>query len=57
MNMCIEYITGSDIEEGCAAEIFGENISINEVARICGTIPYEILTSVPARVKRVFYRE
>jgi alanine racemase len=57
MDMCMADITGSDIEEGCAAEIFGENISINEVARICGTIPYEILTSVPARVKRVFYRE
>ena len=34
-----------------------QNISINELARQCETIPYEILTSVPHRVKRIFFRE
>lgn len=57
MDMCMADITDSDIDEGCEAEIFGENITIGEIARLCGTIPYEILTSIPARVKRVFYRE
>ncbi|HAM10069.1 MAG TPA: hypothetical protein DCP74_07295, partial [Bacteroidales bacterium] len=50
-------ITGVEAIEGDTAEIFGENISINEIAAICETIPYEILTSIPGRVKRVFYRE
>lgn len=57
MDMCMVDITGSDIREGDEAEIFGGNISISEIAGLCGTIPYEILTSVPGRVKRVFYRE
>jgi alanine racemase len=57
MDMCMADITGLDAESGDEAEIFGENISINEIAEICQTIPYEILTSIPGRVKRVFYRE
>lgn len=57
MDMCMVDITGLDAVPGDEAEIFGENISINEIAEICQTIPYEILTSIPGRVKRVFYRE
>jgi alanine racemase len=57
MDMCMADITGLEAEEGDEAEIFGENISIDELAVKCGTIPYEILTSIPGRVKRVFYRE
>ncbi len=57
MDMCMADITGTDAVEGDEAEIFGENIPVNEIAEICETIPYEILTSIPERVKRVFYRE
>ncbi len=57
MDMCMADITGSNAGEGDEAEIFGQNISINELADQCGTIPYEILTSIPGRVKRVFFRE
>ncbi|MBK7479008.1 MAG: hypothetical protein IPI69_04220 [Bacteroidales bacterium] len=32
----------------------GPNIPIAEIAARCGTIPYEVLTSIPSRVKRVF---
>ncbi|HRR16769.1 MAG TPA: alanine racemase C-terminal domain-containing protein, partial [Bacteroidales bacterium] len=46
-----------DASEGDEVEIFGEHISVEDLARIIDTIPYEILTSVPPRVKRVFYRE
>ncbi|MBK9391712.1 MAG: bifunctional UDP-N-acetylmuramoyl-tripeptide:D-alanyl-D-alanine ligase/alanine racemase [Bacteroidetes bacterium] len=56
MDMCMADITGVDAQAGDEAEIFGENISINEIAEICETIPYEILTSIPERVKRVFFR-
>lgn len=57
MDMCMADITGLNAYEGDEAEIFGENISIDELAEKCQTIPYEILTSIPARVKRVFFRE
>jgi alanine racemase len=57
MDMCMVDITGIDANAGDEAEIFGENIHIDELAAKCQTIPYEILTSIPSRVKRVFYRE
>ena len=57
MDMCMADITGLDAGPGDEAEIFGEKISIDEIAEICQTIPYEILTSIPRRVKRIFYRE
>jgi alanine racemase len=57
MDMCMADITGLSAEAGDEAEIFGDNISIGEIAKKCQTIPYEILTSIPTRVKRVFFRE
>lgn len=57
MDMCMADVTGTGAEEGDEAEIFGSNISIEELAGKCNTIPYEILTSIPGRVKRVFLRE
>jgi len=56
MDMCMADVTGTGAMEGDVAEIFGTNITVEEVARVCNTIPYEILTSVPERVKRVFTR-
>jgi Alr-MurF fusion protein len=56
MDMCMADITGLNAKEGDEAEIFGLNITVEEMAEKCGTIPYEILTSIPARVKRVFHR-
>jgi carbohydrate diacid regulator len=38
-------------------EIFGDNIPVVELADKLDTIPYEILTSISTRVKRVYYRE
>ncbi len=57
MDMCMADVTGLNAKEGDEAEIFGDNITIGEMADKCGTIPYEILTSIPGRVKRVFFRE
>jgi alanine racemase len=54
MDMCMADVTDIEAQTGDEAEVFGENISINEVAEICETIPYEILTSISGRVKRVF---
>jgi Alr-MurF fusion protein len=57
MDMCMADITSLKASAGDEAEIFGNNISVEEIALICETIPYEILTSIPSRVKRVFYRQ
>jgi alanine racemase len=57
MDMCMVDITGIDAMEGDEAILFGEGIPITELAGILETIPYEILTSISARVNRVFIKE
>ncbi len=57
MDMCMIDISGTDLKPGDVVEIFGDNISINEVADTCNTIPYEILTAIHPRVKRIFLYE
>ena len=57
MDMCMVDITGLEAVTGDEAEIFGENIDIGEVAGLCQTIPYEILTSITRRERRIFYHE
>jgi Alr-MurF fusion protein len=56
MDMCMVDVTSINASAGDDAEIFGENIPVDEMAEKCETIPYEILTSIPSRVKRVFFR-
>jgi alanine racemase len=46
-----------NVQEGDEVEIFGKNISVQQVAKWCDTIPYEILTSVNQRVKRIYVEE
>ncbi len=57
MDMLMVDISGIDCKEGDSVIIFGENPNVNFIAESIKTIPYEILTSVSHRVKRVFYRE
>ncbi len=57
MDMCMLDITGTQACEGDSVEIFGDNITVAEVASVCGTIPYDVVTSIPPRVRRVLYRE
>jgi alanine racemase len=57
MDMCMVDITGTGLKAGDEAEIFGDNISIDDVAAVCDTIPYEILAGIPSRVKRIFLYE
>ena len=57
MDMMMVNVTGIDCKEGDRAIIFGESPSVTEIAEALGTIPYEILTSISQRVKRVFYKE
>jgi alanine racemase len=55
MDMCMVDITDVPAEEGDEVIVFGKQHPISEMAGQMGTIPYEILTSVSERVKRVFY--
>jgi alanine racemase len=57
MDICMVDITGVKAEEGDEAILFGEQITISELADKLQTIPYEILTSISPRVKRVYYKE
>lgn len=57
MDICMIDVTDAQCKVGDAVEIFGENITVMELADKLGTIPYEILTSISQRVKRVYYRE
>lgn len=57
MDMMMVNITGIDCREGDTAIVFGTAPTVIEMAEAIGTIPYEILTSISQRVKRVFYRE
>ena len=57
MDMCMIDVTGLDVQSGDEAEVFGANISIDEIASQCNTIAYEILTSIPPRVKRIYVNE
>lgn len=56
MDMCMIDVTGLDVEVGDTVTIFGEDPTIVELAGILGTIPYEIITSVPRRIDRVVIR-
>jgi len=57
MDMLMVDITGIDCREGDTAIIFGNSPNVVEMAQALGTIPYEILTSISQRVKRVFFKE
>ena len=57
MDLVIIDITGIQAKEGDVVEIFGDNLTINEVAGWLKTIPYEVLTSVSRRVKRIYFQE
>ncbi len=60
-NICMDMLmvdcSEINCKEGDEVEIFGENPTVIKMAEALNTIPYEILTSVSQRVKRVFYRE
>lgn len=57
MDQCMVDVTGADAKIGDKVEIFGENAPIERLSDTLGTIPYEILTSVSPRVKRIYFRE
>lgn len=57
MDMLMVDVTEIECKEGDSVVIFGESPTVTYMAEQLKTIPYEILTSISQRVKRVFYRE
>ncbi|MCG8476607.1 MAG: bifunctional UDP-N-acetylmuramoyl-tripeptide:D-alanyl-D-alanine ligase/alanine racemase [Cytophagales bacterium] len=57
MDMTMVDVTGLDVQEGDEVIIFDDEITVSKLAERLGTIPYEILTSIGQRVKRVFVSE
>lgn len=58
MDMTMLDITDTvGVNEGDDVVIFGKELPVQEVARWAGTIPYEVMTAVSQRVKRVYYYE
>ena len=56
MDMSMLDITGVPAQVGDTVTIFGEDPTISELAAVLDTIPYEIITSVPRRIKRIIVR-
>ena len=60
-NICMDVamIDVTDIEccEGDSVEIFGEHLPVSVLSDAIGTIPYEVMTSISNRVKRIYYQE
>ena len=57
MDVCMVDVTDIDCKEGDIVEIFGKDLPVNTVAEWLETIPYEVLTSVSNRIKRVYYSD
>jgi Alr-MurF fusion protein len=55
MDMTMIDVTDAPANEGDRVEIFGPNLPVTTLAQEMGTIPYEVLTGISERVKRVFY--
>jgi alanine racemase len=57
MDMCMLDITGLEARTGDEVIVFNSQLTIAELAAQINTIPYEILTNISQRVKRVYFYE
>ncbi len=60
-NICMDVamidVTDIDCKEGDSVEIFGEHLPVQHLSDLLNTIPYEVLTTISNRVKRVYYQD
>ena len=60
-NICMDVamidVTDIDCREGDTVEIFGQNLPVTVLSDTIDTIPYEVLTGVSPRVKKVYYQD
>lgn len=57
MDMCMIDVTGLPVAIGDEVELMGEHVLVSDIANSIGTIPYEILTGISQRVKRIYLQE
>ena len=57
MDMVMVDVSGIDCEEGDEVVVFGAQPTAGELAEAVGSIPYELLTAISQRVKRVVCRK
>ena len=57
MDMCMIDITGINADEGDEVIVFNDVIRVEDIAKQLNTIPYEVLTGISQRVKRIYYYE
>lgn len=60
-NICMDVamidVTGIDCHEGDSVEIFGDHLPVTVLSDVLDTIPYEVLTTISNRVKRVYFQD
>ena len=60
-NICMDVamidVTGIDCKEGDSVEIFGDHLPVTVLSDVLDTIPYEVLTGISNRVKRVYFQD
>ena len=60
-NICMDVamidVTGIDCKEGDSVEIFGDDLPVTVLSDAIDTIPYEVLTTISNRVKRVYFQD
>ena len=57
MDVCMIDVTDIECNEGDTAIIFGNELPVTLLSNAAGTIPYEILTGISPRVKRIYYKD
>ena len=57
MDVCMIDVTDISCKEGDKVVIFGDDLPVTVLSDVLGTIPYEILTSVSNRVKRIYFQD
>ena len=60
-NICMDVamidVTGIECKEGDMVEIFGDNLPVTVLSDVLDTIPYEVLTGISGRVKRIYFQD
>jgi alanine racemase len=57
MDVAMIDVTDIPCQEGDNVEIFGEHLPANVLSEVLQTIPYEVLTGVSGRVKKVYFQD
>jgi len=57
MDVCMIDVTGIDCKEGDSVEIFGDHLPVTVLSDILDTIPYEVMTGISNRVKRIYFQD